>query len=236
MDVIGTPDFNYLDGWVNTFGNIVYVDAIIDWQVFELCPTDCHIRLHGLWSPFIAGEHNALCRLKGILQLSSRLIIKSCNSFSGEIFSALYFIPWFQCWWNLAYTFIFDYPVWGEVLENKPNDWLHNTGNPWGQEREPCFKHCIYSCRLIYKVSISHFLNEEVRVWWRCKWLCMFMVLPVYFTFTIHFLYIVHFVLIASLLILFFLLNMASLHVIFWTVLINCLSPWNLPLQPINYP
>ena len=25
MEVIGTPDFNHLDGWVNTFGNIVYV-------------------------------------------------------------------------------------------------------------------------------------------------------------------------------------------------------------------
>ena len=25
MEVIGTPDFNYLDGWVNTFGNIVYI-------------------------------------------------------------------------------------------------------------------------------------------------------------------------------------------------------------------
>ena len=24
MEVIGTPDFNYLDGWVNSFGNIVY--------------------------------------------------------------------------------------------------------------------------------------------------------------------------------------------------------------------
>ena len=25
MEVIGTPGFNYLDGWVNSFGNIVYV-------------------------------------------------------------------------------------------------------------------------------------------------------------------------------------------------------------------
>ena len=25
MEVIGTPDFNYLDGWVNTLGNIVYL-------------------------------------------------------------------------------------------------------------------------------------------------------------------------------------------------------------------
>ena len=25
MEVIGKPDFNYLDGWVNTFGNIVYI-------------------------------------------------------------------------------------------------------------------------------------------------------------------------------------------------------------------
>ena len=29
MEVIGTPDFNYLDGWVNTFGNIVYVYVLI---------------------------------------------------------------------------------------------------------------------------------------------------------------------------------------------------------------
>ena len=25
MELIGTPDFNYLDGWPNTFGNIVYI-------------------------------------------------------------------------------------------------------------------------------------------------------------------------------------------------------------------
>ena len=25
MEVIETPDSNYLDGWVNTFGNIVYI-------------------------------------------------------------------------------------------------------------------------------------------------------------------------------------------------------------------
>ena len=25
MEVIGTPDSDYLDGWENTFGNIVYI-------------------------------------------------------------------------------------------------------------------------------------------------------------------------------------------------------------------
>ena len=28
MEVIGSPDFNYLDGWMNTFGNIVYIRPI----------------------------------------------------------------------------------------------------------------------------------------------------------------------------------------------------------------
>ena len=33
MEVIGTPDFNYLDGWVNTFGNIVYVWTLLTVQL-----------------------------------------------------------------------------------------------------------------------------------------------------------------------------------------------------------
>jgi len=31
MGVIGTPEFNYLHGWVNTFGNIVYLIIYFRW-------------------------------------------------------------------------------------------------------------------------------------------------------------------------------------------------------------
>lgn len=29
MAVIGTPELNDLDGWLNTFGNIIYMENII---------------------------------------------------------------------------------------------------------------------------------------------------------------------------------------------------------------
>ena len=32
MEVIGTPEFNYLDGWVNTFGNIVWKHKVVAWE------------------------------------------------------------------------------------------------------------------------------------------------------------------------------------------------------------
>ena len=38
MEVIGTPDFNYLDGWVSNFGNIVYIWFTSCMTLFKLVP------------------------------------------------------------------------------------------------------------------------------------------------------------------------------------------------------
>lgn len=35
MDVIGTPNFNYLDRRVNTFGNIEYISCTLMLQIFK---------------------------------------------------------------------------------------------------------------------------------------------------------------------------------------------------------
>ena len=43
IEVIGTPDFNYLDGRVNTFGNIVYLlDASICFMTLSTSWIRCH--------------------------------------------------------------------------------------------------------------------------------------------------------------------------------------------------
>lgn len=80
-------------------------------------------------------------------------------------------------------------------------DGLCDTGS------QALLKHCIHCCRVTYNDALAAISMGRSGLWpW--KWLCMFMVLPVYFTFTRQFFHIAY-----SLFIYFFaLLKMASPH------------------------
>lgn len=116
--------------------------------------SDCLIRLFGPWSPSISGEDNSLYRLECILNLSSRLILKTTRTFLA--FGK-----------NLNF-----HAVQAEVLGLNPIDGLHNTGSHHEWKTKTSFTlNIAFTAAGWLSTLASATFSPRRSGCWHCKWL-----------------------------------------------------------------